>query len=26
LTGKHLDEMALIRIADAFERIGNWKE
>ncbi|HEX3409170.1 MAG TPA: amidase [Candidatus Binataceae bacterium] len=26
LTGKHFDEMALLRIADAFERSGNWKE
>jgi amidase len=26
LTGKHFDEMALIRIADALERSGNWKE
>jgi len=26
LTGKHFDEMALIRIADALERDGNWKE
>jgi amidase len=24
LTGKHFDEMALIRIADAFERSGDW--
>jgi amidase len=24
LTGKHFDEMALFRIADAFERIGDW--
>jgi amidase len=24
LTGKHFDEMALFRIADAFERSGDW--
>ena len=26
LTGKYFDEMALIRIADAFEHCGNWNE
>ena len=25
LTGKHFDEMSLFRIADAFERTGDWK-
>jgi amidase len=25
LTGKHFDEMSLFRIADAFERSGDWK-
>jgi amidase len=26
LTGQHFDEMALFRIADAFERSGDWSK